>query len=303
MVKAIDNRKNQSILTKIMVLGVLLTVLFGFMSPVFASNNSATAAELNYSTFVSSKFTADTYERKGGGVYKGNELWKDGKGGSGGTAKIVDANKFNDLTRSAQNRFADKLANLVEETQNPVSPDYKFEDATGAPTGIGKDTITNWLSSFTGDSRLGSAFASRMSKYIQPDFAGASNLLRPFQGPLGIIIGFFAGLTMMLIGVSIVLDMAYIGIPMFRNLADDGGAGSTGKKKFRPSSLISADARVAVKGGESGEKTSGSAMFSYIKTRIWFFLAFALAFIYLVSGNILSLVGMLIDAFSNITGI
>ena len=102
-----------------------------------------------------------------------------------------------------------------------------------------------------------------------------------------------------------VLDIAYIAIPVFQLFVNGDGGGQGGEKK----SFISYEAIQAVQQAQGGGGGSGQdgglkkvAVFIYLKSRALMLFVLAICILYLVSGNIFSLIGYLIDLMSGFLG-
>lgn len=130
------------------------------------------------------------------------------------------------------------------------------------------------------------------------DFVAGNAIWSPFAGPISALIGFFAIAIFGLLGLTIVLDLMYIAIPLTRGLFGDGKdeKGNTFAKYI--SSSISYPARYAVeqeesdKGGDGGGK---SAIWIYIRKTFVKFFFLGLAMVYLVSGQLWYFIGWLLD--------
>lgn len=148
----------------------------------------------------------------------------------------------------------------------------------------------------------------------QADIEGAASSLSGLKDSLGILLGIAAYLVLAGLSLFTACDLLYITIPFFRNGMDNvaqsgNGSGmgsstskSTGETKFR---WITDEAMYAVKTAtiESGQ----SAIFLYLKKRIWAVMAVAVAIYILLTGNIglimnlaLNLVSGLIDVIANL---
>lgn len=208
----------------------------------------------------------------------------------------IDEKYFNALTKESQKEVADKLySNYVTkyENQDNVSQTVK---------NLALDALKSISNS---SSRLGSMMLNRLSSTMQPDFIGASKVINPFQRPIGVIVGIIIMGIYMALAVTIVLDLAYIGIPAFTAFMgmDVTKQDDNNKDKFNWRSIISNDAKNALKAKGDGQTSTGTAMLKYFKGRIFFFLVFAFVSYYLVFGKMFELIGIILDFFNGIIGV
>ena len=128
----------------------------------------------------------------------------------------------------------------------------------------------------------------QLSDSVRADFAGAFAWFRPFGGVVGIILGFATLMIIAVLGVTIVIDLAYMVIPAVRLFLD----GVKSKKNW-----VSDEAKFAVKESEKEvEFVSPLKIYFKLKTKSFFLLGICL--LYLVSGQIYNLIAKLIDLVS-----
>lgn len=213
------------------------------------------------------------------------------------TNKTINEKYFNSLTKDSQKEVADKLySKYLSEYENK-------DNVSQTVKNLALDALKSISNS---SSRLGSMMLNRLSSTMQPDFIGASKVINPFQRPLGVIVGIIIMGIYMALAVTIVLDLAYIGIPAFTVFMgmevykqDD----QNNKDKFNWRSIISNDAKNALKAKGDGGTSTGSAMLKYFKGRIFFFLVFAFVSYYLVFGKMFELIGIILDFFNGFIGV
>lgn len=133
------------------------------------------------------------------------------------------------------------------------------------------------------------------------DLSTAMKWFGPFQGTVGLILGIGVVIIMVLLIASTVFDLVYIGLPMARN-ALDGKAESNGQPK--PFG-VSYDAVKVVQnhegGGQGGQGGSnGNIYFDYLKRRIITYIILAVCILYLISGQLSSVIGWLLDLVSGV---
>ena len=128
------------------------------------------------------------------------------------------------------------------------------------------------------------------------DLSSAMKIFSPFNSTLGVILGIGVIIIIILLIVSTVFDLVYLGLPMAR-VAMDGKAEQNNKPK--PFG-VSYDAVKLVEEyeGQGGNGGSGNIYFAYLKRRIVTYIVLALCILYLISGQIAGLIGWLMDLVS-----
>lgn len=127
---------------------------------------------------------------------------------------------------------------------------------------------------------------------VSADLFGAGKAIKPFVDPMNLLIGIIVYIVMFLIILSTTLDLAYIGIPIFRDSADNR-SNDKGKIPF-----ISSDAISVVKESEGGSGSSGgykNPYITYFKRRFITYVVLAVCILYLVLGEISGLITWLLS--------
>lgn len=237
-------------------------------------------------------YSARKYERSDGSYYMYSELVN-----TGSVTDLIDDGKLNQLKTGAKSDFLTDYYNAAQA--------YTFysEDNDGSVTG---ETMTNWMNLLQNESGVGSQLMTTLMSQTKPDYVKANKIYQPFSGVVGTLLGVGAILIMAFLGVTMVLDLAYIAIPVFQLFVNGDGNGGQGGKK---SSFISQEAIDAVSqavGGQgSGGQGGGSGKIAvgiYFKKRILMLVVLGICLLYLVSGNIFALVGWFIDLLSGFLG-
>jgi hypothetical protein len=129
------------------------------------------------------------------------------------------------------------------------------------------------------------------------DVLGGMNILSGFLPYINVIIGLAAILIISLLVLSTVLDLAFIGLPQFRewmfDKAEGGNGGGGGKVKG-----ITYAARAAVEEVEGKGEGGGSGKniyLCYLKKRIFDYIILGIALAFLVIGGFSSFVSALLD--------
>ncbi len=119
--------------------------------------------------------------------------------------------------------------------------------------------------------------------YMQADasanFYSAMALLKPFTGPFSTFLGLVAILIIVFVTTSLLIDLAFIAIPMFQ--VGDADKGIT--RRF-----ISSAARRAVREEMDSNK---NAVWIWFKRRVFVMAGLAIVLVYLVSGSIYEIMG------------
>lgn len=138
-----------------------------------------------------------------------------------------------------------------------------------------------------------SALVRELSEDVRADYATAMAWFKPFSGGIGTFFGLVCLLTMMFLTATIVMDLAYITVPLFRCMV-------TKNINERPM-FISHEAFTSVLDSESGT-TFKSAMTSYLKRRVGSVIALSICIAYLISGEIYTVIAYIIDAILQVVG-
>lgn len=139
-----------------------------------------------------------------------------------------------------------------------------------------------------------SSLVRQLSTDVTADFGHAYEYFKPFSGPLGVVLGIIAFVIFILLGFTLLLDIAYITLPFVQGwlTKTDGTA-----------RLVSIEATNAVKEQES---KAGSEYVNplgiYLKSKIKQYIAIFICLLYLLSGQIYTLLANFMDYFSGLLG-
>lgn len=276
----------RTMLKKKNIFALLLTVvLVVCMSvSVFATDDHSTTQALkDLSEGVEKNLATEKYSYAGGGYTTGSSLLV-------GTDGIynVDEGEFNKLSNSEQTRF---LTDVVEES----------DKVSSSKANVDNSTVQEWWKMLQSKTGVGSKFMSVLLKDTKPDFVAANAIWKPFSGPVGVLLGLGAVIIMSLLGLVIVADIAYIALPPVRIFAEEGGEGKKGGIR---SHLFSYEATQAVKiaenGGGNGNGETKQALGIYFKRRVVMLIVLGICLMYLVNGQIYTLVGWILDLVSGL---
>ena len=133
-------------------------------------------------------------------------------------------------------------------------------------------------------------------KYLRSDasadFATAASWFKPFGSVFGVVLGLLSLFIFMFIGLSIMVDIAYMALPGVRVMLEGG---KSGKPKW-----VSGEAYSSVKESEGGMQNSDykGYMGLYFKRRVPSVIIMSIALGYLISGQIYDIIVYIIDSFS-----
>ena len=243
---------------------------------------SEAQAEKNLEQTVRTEVEGNLYTLENGGSIEGKYVFK----GNQSSGYDIDEAMFSKLSTSAQKEF---ISDLVSASNKAV----------GSAKGVTDATVQNWMKQLQSKEGVGSRFLTEILKNTKPDFVSANAIWKPFAGPLGVFLGILAVGTLSLLGINIMLDIIYITLPMARlflnNNKEDGKL--LGK-------LVSHAALSAVKEVEEGSDGKGKkqAIGIYFGSKVFELILLGIALLYLVSGNIWTLVGYILDLVSGFLG-
>lgn len=272
----------------------LLTLVCMFVMPVMSASADDLDAEADPTGYMEAYITngggitdqsenqKKTYPKEGGGSYKYSELVEKGYV-NGNFTELTSKGKENLLTD--MNTYAESA---VKENSN-----------------ITNQTKTTWLTNLQQCNGVGTQLMNTILQNTKPDYATANRIYEPFSGIVGTCLALGAILIMAFLGITMVLDLSYIGIPAFRMMVggDDKG-GKDGKPKFISWEAVSAVTQAEGGNGGSGQDGSGNkvAVGIYFKKRVIMLIVLGVCLLYLISGQIYTLVSWILDLVSGFLG-
>lgn len=244
-------------------------------------------------------FATKTYKKTGGDFVAWGDLTKQD------TSAPINVAQFQNLTKGEKRNFIEDVLTIANADVWTTDHDSSLGTVNLADEGEVTDetvqTLVDWMSQNLG---MGGTLIASLLQNTKPDFVSANRIYAPFSGIVGTILGLISILIIALLGIHMALDIAYIMIPSFYMIM--GGGGEGGEKSFG-SKLISKAAKNAMKsqendGGSNGQGGGKQAIAIYLKSQIVGLIVLGIALLYLVSGNIYSLVGSIIDLVSGFLG-
>lgn len=239
----------------------------------------------------------NTYELQGGGTIAYGDVVGPPSGVENSTFDkgYVNSN-FTKLTSKSQEKLLTDMNSVA---------DGVVEDTGSSNAIVSDQTKTNWLTKLQQCNGVGTQLMNSILQNTKPDYATANRIYEPFSGIVGTCLALGAILIMAFLGITMVLDLSYIGIPAFRMMVggDDKG-GKDGKPKFISWEAVSAVTQAEGGNGGSGQDGSGNkvAVGIYFKKRVIMLIVLGVCLLYLISGQIYTLVSWILDLVSGFLG-
>lgn len=282
------------------VLVMIMTLLCMFVMPVMsASADSTPTADSTLHSYIKEGGAVNgtnavvpkdkTYTKEGGGTVKYSDLVGDGVN--------INVAVFNELKSTEKEKF---LTDMHSCAMAKVKAD---SDSTSADK-VTSDTVTNWLQQIQQCDGVGSQLMNTLLQNTKPDYATANRIYEPFSGVVGTVLGLGAILIMAFLGITMVLDLSYIGIPAFRLMLNGDGDNGKGKPKVISYEAVSAVETAEGGGGAGGQNgsTGKVAVGLYFKKRVIMLIILGVCLLYLIQGQIFTLVSWILDLVSGFLG-
>lgn len=191
----------------------------------------------------------------------------------------VDMSRYKDLGQKARQTVMDTALSSIKNNE-------------GVST-TNKNKLYNELCSLDEST---SSLVRQLSTDVDADFAKAYATFRPFSGYVGWILGLISLAMFALLGITIVWDLAFLVIPFWQ-------AFLIGDNNEKPKT-VSIEAWNAVKKAESSAgKEYIEPIGVYFKSKSKQFIAIFICLLYLVSGEIYTLIAQFMDYFRGLVDI
>lgn len=151
----------------------------------------------------------------------------------------------------------------------------------------GKNKLYNFITSQDSDS---AKILRNLESDVTADIASGKEWYEPFNGPVTTIFGLVALGVFIGMGLSIVLDISYLVLPMVRSMVDSNPEG-------RIPRLVSPQAYFTAQDVDTMGR--GSYMWDYFRRRSWSVALVLIALGYLNSGLIFEVIGNFMQVFSD----
>lgn len=274
-----SNRK--SIALSCMILGLILLINSFFAIRGFAATTGAT---ITISGVFGSNGDSTRIENT---IKKINEkLIAESLVPDKGEGLILDMKKSSDsLDISINNEVYSKLKQVDKQEFISICLN---EIQNSSISSINKTKIYNFI--VDSDPSI-AGLVRQLSEDISVDMPSAYAMFKPFSGPLGILLGLITIAIFAFLGITMVVDIAYITIPAIQLFLSRPSS-----KGDRPK-LISLEAFDAVKIAED-QHVNGLGI--YFRKKTGQIMILSICILYLVSGNIFALVAKVVDYFQGI---
>ena len=319
--------KTKSRFSLLLVIVMAFTMLFSSLTVFAAGEYTGTKpmGNLIYTVFQGTytyrkggttiDMTGKVYKLQGGGTVMYNNVFNTSAtvGGETGITSIIRQAEKGQAT--GDNLFGDNFENLKTSSKkafigdmltiaNAMAYDTDAGYNNGKINAVTSDTVNEFIEMLQDQTGMGTALLAELLQNTKPDFVTANRLYEPFSGVVGTILGIISILIMALLGITMALDLAFITIPALRLALGADGKGEGGKDDAKlMSRLISQEARKAVEIAENGDGGGGQgegkqALGIYFKKRWKGLVLLGVCLLYLIQGQIYSLVGWIIDLLS-----
>ena len=284
--------KRKSIMSTLCITGLLCISLSVTALASINNGSSGSTDESSYSALTESignKVNENTYQTKDGGYVAGKTMY-DSK-----TGKVNDS--FDNLTTSSKQQM---LKDMNDAADSKIQQDA--ENSVGNKTAVSENTKNNWLQQLQNCPGVGGQLMTNLFGKTKPDYVKAAKIYAPFQGPISTALGVLAIVVSAGVCLTMGVDLCYMGIPMFRNFLNSGGESEATDRKSKVK-FVSFEAVNAVNTAESDNKdgTFKCAMWIYFKHRAVALFCLGLCLLYLISGEIFSLIGVILDLLHGFT--
>jgi hypothetical protein len=221
---------------------------------------------------------------------------------SGNVKGYIPGNKFESLTTTSQQDLLDRVqAYGVAYAQ---TTNEKFDTSTA---------VADWWDRVVSTNGVGANYVSSLTQGLKADLTAGYSVFKPLQSIINTILGAGAIIIIAFLLVSILIDLFYITLPPVRMAMEGsgkngngsrgasyspghnhGGGGANGGPKY-----VSAAAREAVNAEESGE----NGLMLYLKKSIVKIIVLALCLVLLISGQIFTFVGWVLNLVADMFGL
>lgn len=214
----------------------------------------------------------------------------------------IDSSKFAKLKKSEKDRF---LAYILTILENEIAYSDERNALAGSNASASKaiPTVKNGQSvydTFVKELGVGTSTVAAVMHNISPDFMTANRIASPFVQTLNVILGILGIVLMAVFFLTMLLDLTYLAIPMFREFLKGKKNDSKG---LNIGQFVSDEAIKAVEeaegGGQNGQGT-GNAPWAYIKRKWLTLILFMILLVALISGRMMSIASSVINLVSGV---
>lgn len=244
------------------------------------TSTQSTGSQQRLRQAVDRAISKNSYVSKTGDTIPGSKLVKNG----------VTTDAFQSLTGPQKQKLIDDMTAAVkrqqqsDQTSNSVNP-------------VTDDTVNNWLQDLQQHPGVGSKLLANIMEQVKPDYVNGNRIFEPFAGPLNTLIALVIIVVMIMLTLTFAMDLAYLNIPIFQSfivnsISERGGGGGSRFTNF----FVGREALQAIEESENssnGKYKNPNGV--YLKKRFIGVALLGLCLLYLIQGQIFTLVGMLMD--------
>ena len=311
--KVIFRRLATFMLAMIMIVGLVPTVAFAATGgndcfdkdtsaevlATWVSSGNGVTNDAGTVKSADSKYSNKTYKVDGGGTLKYSQMFLDSSAGDE-TLCYLNKAAFDKLNSDGKRKF-------LEDYFSSANACVYFSDSqkSGNANAVSDETVTDVYNNLQSVDGMGTLLMASLLQNTKPNFVAANNIYEPFSGVVGTILGFLSIIIMALLGVTMALDILYITIPAFQLIIGDAKSGQgqqNGAAKIG-AKIVSTEAIKAVEVSQAGQNGEyKSAIGTYFGYRWKSLVLLGICLLYLVSGQIYTLVAKIIDLLSGFLG-
>lgn len=208
---------------------------------------------------------------------------------------------FYSLMRESQGKIQINKTVWNEAKQSDVTKSVRnFVDAL-SNSGADADAVQQVMTSLQeSDTDVSSVMLPMIFESTKGDMYQAYKITSPFLELLSIVLGVGAVILILLLLFSTVMDLAYIGLPVWREAqqAKDGGK----KNPFGVSYEALTTVKEVEKGLGGGDGGYRNAYLLYFRRRALTYIILAICIMYLICGGLSGIIGFVLSLVSGITG-
>ena len=248
---------------------------------------SITDTELGVTSLNLTPVNTKQYPKEGGGKTSGQNVITSS---DNYPYYKIYSDEFDALSADGKNQL---LSDITENSNKIYEAAQRTADDKGTPSTVDRDSLNEFWSNLQDEDGVGVTFMNTILQNTKPDFVRANEIYKPFSGIVGTILGLGAVLIMALVGIVMVMDIAYIALPPVRMIAGEDAKDKSGIG----SHLVSHEAMAAVKNAEAEDK---NALAYYFRKRVGMLIVLGICLLYLIQGRIYTLVGWVLNLLSGI---
>ncbi|AFQ30074.1 hypothetical protein P4493_04440 [Bacillus thuringiensis] len=240
-------------------------------------NSSSDGSQGRLRSSVDSAIADKSYISQTGDTIRGTELVKNG----------ITTDRFVELTSKEQQK-------LINDMSSAVSKQQAKDKENNTTNPVTQDTATNWLKELQQRPGVGAKLLGNITEQLKPDYVKGNRIFQPFAGPINTAIALMVIALMFFLVMTFAIDLAFLNVPMFQAWVTSAGEGGNGGRKGN--FFVSREAMQSLEESENGSNgKSKNQNGIYIKKRFIGMFLLGICLLYLIQGQIMILVGMLMD--------